>query len=64
MSEREAGLKLTTHECDTPFWRTPDSRWTCPTCRQEYEWKSYIGTIPGVPGSVCTVRVNKWERVN
>ena len=50
------------HVCDSPFWRTPDSRWVCPDCGEAWVWRSYIRTVPGVPASVCTVRENRWER--
>jgi hypothetical protein len=50
------------HECSTPFWRTSDDRWACPTCGQDWRWHSKMRTVPGVPAEACTVRVNTWER--
>lgn len=49
------------HVCDTPFWRTEDSRWECPDCGRGYVWTTSARTVPGVPASVCTVYENRWE---
>lgn len=50
------------HECTPPFWRTSDSRWTCP-CGREWRWQSTMRTVPGVPAAVCTVTENTWVPV-
>lgn len=50
------------HRCEQPFWRTKTDTWTCRRCDQRWVWHSELGTVPGVPSSVCTVRTNTWVK--
>ena len=48
------------HRCATPFWRTADGSWTCPTCARNFRWHTFEAAVPGVPLAVCVVRHNTW----